>query len=175
MVKYIILFGLLSSVVKAEIIKGLDLRDNKKVEVRIDEEKPTVYYFLSAWCPCSQGTFTHLNKLQKDFPQFNFIGFHSSVVIPTEEAFKYFSKLKIDFPIIQDKEVIYADKFKAVKTPHVFVYSPEGEVLFQGGATNSKTFEKANKFFLKDALTALSKGETPKITNARALGCYIQR
>jgi thiol-disulfide isomerase/thioredoxin len=159
----------------SSVIKGLDLRHNKNIEVKLSEKKSTVFYFLSAWCPCSQGTFDHLNKLQKEFPTFNFVGFHSSIAIPTKDALDYFKNYKIDFPIIQDKEVIYADKYKALKTPHVFVYSPKGEVLFQGGATNSRMIEKADKFYLKEALSAIAKGEKPPVEHAKVLGCYIQR
>lgn len=157
------------------VISGLDLRTNKKIEVQQTKKKGTVYYFLSAWCPCSQGSFDHLNTLQKEYKNFDFVGFHSSVEVPKKDALDYFAKFKIDFPIIFDDEVVYADKFKAVKTPHIFVHGPKGKVLFQGGATNSRNPKNASKFYLKDALASLEKGEAPKIKNAKTIGCYIQR
>lgn len=156
-------------------IKGIDLRTDKNIELKLSSKKPTVFYFLSAWCPCSQGTFDHLNSLQEKYKNFDFVGFHSSVAIPKEDALAYFSKFKIDFPIIQDKKVEYADKYKAVKTPHVFIYSPQGDILFQGGATNSRNPKKASKFYLQDALKALSEGKEPPVKNAKTIGCYIQR
>ncbi|MBT4793288.1 MAG: redoxin domain-containing protein, partial [Halobacteriovoraceae bacterium] len=107
-----------ASLVQASVIKGLDLRLDKAVEIKTPTDKPSVYYFLSAWCPCSQGTFDHLNSLQKKYKNFNFVGFHSSTKVPKVEALKYFAKYKIDFPIIMDNDVKYADQFKAVKTPH---------------------------------------------------------
>jgi thiol-disulfide isomerase/thioredoxin len=169
----VILFFSVSAL--ADIVKGTDLRTDKTIEITISKDKPTVYYFLSAWCPCSQGTFDHLNKLQQQYKQFKFIGFHSSVEIPKSDALEYFAKYKIDFPIILDDKVVYADKFKALKTPHVFIYAPDGEILFQGGATNSRIVKRAKKFYLKDALASISLGKKPKVTHAKAIGCYIQR
>lgn len=173
---YIIsLLVLFSQIVSATNIKGIDLRVNKNISFDLSKSKPTVIYFLSAWCPCSQGTFDHLNALQTKYKGFDFVGFHSSVEIPKEDALKYFSKFKIDFPIIQDDKVIYADKYKAVKTPHVFIYDGKGELLFQGGATNSRTVKRAKRFYLKDALEAISQGKEPEVKNAKTIGCYIQR
>ncbi|MFT6632097.1 MAG: thiol-disulfide isomerase/thioredoxin [Bacteriovoracaceae bacterium] len=166
---------LLSFVVQASLIDGIDLRTDKLVQLKISKKKPTVLYFLSAWCPCSQGTFDHLNELQAKYKEIDFVGFHSSVEIPKKDALEYFGKFKIDFPIIQDDKVIYADKYKAVKTPHVFIYGTKGELLFQGGATNSRTVKRAKKFYLRDALEAISMGKEPKIKNAKTIGCYIQR
>lgn len=175
--KLVLLFicGLLSLKAYSLDIKGIDLRTDKEVEVKIKKDKPSVYYFLSAWCPCSQGTFDHLNELQKKFKDFSFVGFQSSVVIPKQAALKYFGKYKIDFPVIFDPKVKYADHFKALKTPHVFVYGADNKLLFQGGATNSKDFKKATKFYLKEALQAISDGKKPPLEHAKALGCYIQR
>jgi thiol-disulfide isomerase/thioredoxin len=175
--RYVLFFALLlsSTISKASFVEGIDLRVDKSTKLVLSKKKPTVLYFLSAWCPCSQGTFDHLNELQAKYKQFDFIGFHSSVEIPKKDALEYFAKLKIDFPIIQDDKVVYADKYKAVKTPHVFVYGADGEILFQGGATNSRIVKRARKFYLRDALEALSKGNKPEIKNAKTIGCYIQR
>lgn len=162
-------------IAKIHKIQGFDLIAQKEVDLQLDLLKPRVFYFLSAWCPCSQGTFDHLNSLQKKFPQFQFVGFHSSVEIDKADAIKYFSKYKINFPIILDKKITYADKVKALKTPHVFIFGKDDELLFQGGATNSRLVKNADKFYLQEALNALAKGKEVIIKNAKTIGCYIQR
>lgn len=171
----LLIINLFSTILSAEIISGIDLRDNKNINLTVDNTKINVYYFLSSTCPCSQASFDHLNNLQTKFKNFKFIGFHSNKFVSQEVAHDYFHKFKIDFPIIFDQKVKYADKFKAVKTPHVFVYGDGGKLLFQGGATNSRNPLKASKFYLQDALISLSKGEKPLVTDARTIGCYIQR
>lgn len=156
-------------------VEGIDLRSDKKVSLKLRNKKAVVYYFLSARCPCSQGSFDHLNSLQQKYPDFEFVGFHSSVDIPKSEALTYFKKYQIDFPIILDDEVLYADKLKALKTPHVFIIGKNDEILFQGGATNSRNPKNASKFYLQDALVALNAGLVPAVQNAKAIGCYISR
>jgi hypothetical protein len=156
-------------------VEGIDLRLDKKVKLELGHKKPVVYYFLSARCPCSQGSFDHLNSLQKKHPDFEFVGFHSSVDIPKSEALIYFKKYEINFPIILDDKVIYADKLKALKTPHVFIIGTDNEILFQGGATNSRNPKNASKFYLQDALAALNSGKVPVVQNAKTIGCYISR
>lgn len=173
--KLTILLLLLSQTALAITIKGFDLVKKNDVNFSTDANEYTVYYFLSAWCPCSQGTFDHLNSLQKKYKNYSFVGFHSSVDIPKKDALNYFAKYKIDFPIIFDNKVKYADLLKATKTPHVFIVGKNNKVVFQGGATNSRNMKKATKFYLADALASISKGEEPKIKNAKALGCYIGR
>lgn len=158
-----------------QIYTGYDLVSKKNIKFDVNDNDKLVVYFLSAWCPCSQSSFNHLNELQKTYKDFKFIGFHSSTAIDKKEAQAYFDKFQIDFPIILDQKVKIADRFKALKTPHVFIVNSSEEVFFQGGAYNSRTFEKASKFYLKDALENLKNGKEPKITNAKTIGCYIQR
>ena len=156
---------------------GLDLRPNKgKTEISRRQGHFTVAYFLSSGCPCSQAHFDHLNQLQKDFgKKFQFIGFHSSRSIKIKKARQYFAQFDIDFPIINDPELVYANQFKALKTPHIFVVSPSGEVVFQGGATDSRNPKRAKNFYLKTALEQISRGHQVTLARAKTLGCYIQR
>lgn len=104
-----------------------------------------------------------------------FIGFHSNKNLNFEVSSAYYKQFKIDYPIIFDQSLIYADRFKALKTPHVFVLNRDGEVLFQGGATNSRNPRRAKKFYLKQALDDLSQSKEVQQKVAKTLGCYIQR
>jgi len=148
---------------------------SKKNEVFKSNKKVGVFYFLSATCPCSKGTFEYLNELQKKYPNFQFMGFHSSKLVSSNVAQNYFSHFDINFPILLDKKLKYANKFEALKTPHVFVLGEKGEVLYHGGVTNSRFFKNAKKFYLENALQEIASGKVPSKQYARALGCYIQR
>lgn len=154
--------------------KGQDLVRNLKIE-KNKNSKVGVFYFLSSTCPCSKGYFKYLNDLQKKFPQFSFMGFHSSKSISIEVAQKYFDKHEIEFPILFDKDLKYADMFKASKTPHVFVLNENGEVLYHGGVANSRMIKNAKTFYLEEVLTDLNENKKPRHSYARALGCYIAR
>ncbi len=155
--------------------QGIDLREGKSKSIKIDSKKYTILYFLSSSCPCSQAHFTHLNQLQQKYPQFSFIGFHSHKAIPKEKAMDYFSQFEINFPILLDKSLKFANQFSALKTPHIFVVDKRGEIIYQGAATNSRNPEKADKFYLQEVLGDLAQDLKPRYTNKKSIGCYIQR
>ena len=115
--------------------------------------------------------------LAKEFGKagFNFLGIHSNANEGLEDSRKYFQNSKLDIPVIQDGHSKIADEYKAFKTPHVFIVSPKLEILFQGGIDNSKMAHKADRFYLKDALTAIRNGNPLTEKNVRVLGCEIKR
>ena len=144
--KIFILLLILNISSQAKTFEGIDLRDKSTYSKMLGKSKFLVAYFLSATCPCSQAHFNLLNDLQKNNKDIDFIGFHSNKSVSKEKAHKYFKKFEIDFPILLDKKLDYANQFGALKTPHIFVLSPKGEIVYQGGATNSRNPKKANKF-----------------------------
>lgn len=154
---------------------GTELRSGEKVQLDLKSKDVLVVYFLSSSCPCSQRHFDHLNKLQKKYKQFGFVGLHSNAGTSLEQAMKYFSRFEINFPVLLDNHLQYANLFGAVKTPHVFIVSKEGALLFQGGVTDSRDFSRAKIFYLSDALNDLASGREIKEKKAKTLGCYIQR
>ena len=86
----------------------------------------------------------------------------------------YYRRFNIEFPIILDKKLEYANSFQALKTPHVFV-KLDDQIVFQGGATDRREPKKSSRFYLDDALKSLTKNKPIKISNAKTLGCYIRR
>jgi hypothetical protein len=88
---------------------------------------------------------------------------------------KYFEGKNISFKVIQDKKAELADHFKAYKTPHAYVLSSTGEVLYEGGVTDSAHFSRANKKFLRQALLDLSANRKVQNAEGRTLGCAIAR
>jgi hypothetical protein len=170
-----LLIFLFSNTLSALSIGGLDLVSNKNVERLEEKSQVKVIIFLSSICPCSQAHFDHLNELQKTFSQFTFIGLQVGKGVSALEASAHYAKYKINFPIILDQDFKYADHFKAVKTPHVFIVDQDENLLFQGGATDSRHPSRAKAFYLRDALISISSNKQIKENNAKTLGCYIQR
>jgi thioredoxin-related protein len=154
---------------------GLDYSGLNQNKVEIGKNKGLVVVFLSARCPCSNSHIEELKKLEKDFSDFIFVGIHSNMDESQEEALKYFSKLKLPFAVFQDKDAKYADNFAAFKTPHSFVLNGKGEILYQGGVSDSHELKKSQKLFLRNALEDISKGEKVQNIEGRTLGCFIVR
>lgn len=173
--KYIILLLLIitnSHALRAPLSDSTML-SGKKVTSLGTSDKKTVVFFLSASCPCTKKNIPYLQSLSSEYPDFQFLGVHSSANESMEDAKKEFGNLK--FPIAYDKDMKIADQFKATKTPHVFVLDEESEILFHGGVTNSVDPVRAKNFYLKNALEDISGGKEVRQKFAKALGCYIVR
>jgi peroxiredoxin len=137
----------------------------------------TVVVFLSSRCPCSSSHEESLKKLHQEFAThgFNFIGIHSNQDEPTSEAETHFKQVALPFPVVQDEGAKLANALGALKTPHVYVLNPSGELLFQGGVDDSHIAQIAKKPYLKTALLQIEKGQRPDPSEVRVLGCVIKR
>lgn len=145
-----------------------------------DAARGTVLVFLSAKCPCSAGHEPALRALAKEYSLkgFKFVGVHSNRDESVESARSHFKLANLGFPVIEDgsgKEAPLATAFGALKTPHVFIVSREGELLFSGGVDDSKDPIRAQQHYLRDALLALSEGRIPEVKESRTLGCVIHK
>jgi peroxiredoxin len=156
-------------------LQGTNLINNEVVRLKPDNSKALVVVFLSAKCPCSNSHNTELQDLASQFPGFKFVAIHSNVDEEKTLAQNYFKKVSFPFPVIHDEKAKLADQFKALKTPHAFLISHSGEILYQGGITNSKDCEKADRKFLREALTDLNDGKPIRTPEGRTLGCAISR
>jgi hypothetical protein len=138
-------------------------------------KKGTVVVFLSAVCPCSNGHVDYLKKLKNNFPDYHFIAIHSNADEDQKMTDQYFFKVSLNFDLIQDEKSYMANLLSAHKTPHSYVISPEGEILYQGGVTGSSKAERAENFYLFDALKGHQLGKSIEVSKTRVLGCEIER
>lgn len=132
-----------------------------------------VVVFLSSRCPCSKSHTDELKALAKDFPTFHFVAVHSNR--DEDKSVEYFSSLRLPFPILQDEASSLANRFKALKTPHAFVYDSSGNLVYQGGMSDSHNFPEAHRRYLREALDDLSHERKVRTAEGRTLGCVIQR
>lgn len=157
-------------------VSGQDLKTQKEVHVEWKEAlKGTVVVFLSSKCPCSNSHVEILKNLAAQYKDFHFLGVHSNEDESVAAAAEYFKKADLPFPVIQDNQAQIADELKAYKTPHVFVFSPEGKVLYRGGVTNSSIGPAADKMYLQNALEDISQNKPVRTPETRTLGCVISR
>lgn len=157
-----------------ETLRGPDLVRSRPIEIK-PGARGTVVVFLSAKCPCSDSHVQEVKSLSQEHAGFNFVAVHSNVDEDRDTAAAYFKKASLPFPVIRDEGARIADEFKAFKTPHAYVLSAEGEILYKGGVSNSKDCDKADRKFLREALDDLKAGRTVKTPEGRTLGCVISR
>lgn len=156
-------------------VAGSNILNDSKTTVSAENKKGMAVVFLSAKCPCSNSHMTELAALAKDFPEFSFVGIHSNADEELAMSKAYFGKAELPFVVIQDQNMELADRFRALKTPHAFLLSPEGKILYQGGVSSSKDFEKADQKYLRQALDDIQNQRSVKTSEGRTLGCVISR
>lgn len=163
------------SAVNLSIVDGSDVMDKSAIHQTAEGKKGIVVVFLSAKCPCSDSHIAEMKSLHKDFPEFAFVAVNSNVDETNELAQDYFKRSALEFPVIKDKNLELADRYKAFKTPHAFVMNNDGKVLYQGGVSSSRQFAMADRKYLRDALTNIQDGKPVAMDEGRTLGCVISR
>lgn len=161
-----------------KFIQGTDLVSGKKEKIEFSKgEKGTVVVFLSAKCPCSKSHEAPLKELQTEYSKagFQFVAINSNANEGEAESKKHFQAAGLGMSVLRDAKAEIADRFGALKTPHVFVVSADSKLIYQGGIDDSSDASEAKKHYLKDVLISLKSGQEPKLKEARALGCQIRR
>lgn len=157
-------------------INGFSLTKNSiQTIVFGSSKKLTVVIFLSKDCPCSKGNLGYLNELSKEFKDVQFIGVHSKKGTKAEEVATYLQDKNLSFDIFIDSDLKIADQFKALKTPHVFVLNSSGEIVYNGGVTNTTVPTNAKEHYLKNTLLELQSNTAVSHPETRTLGCFITR
>lgn len=116
------------------------------------KDKIVVIDFWASWCePCKQAL-PHYNKLYKTYKNKNviFLGINEDNDIKDrDQALK---ELALDFPIYQDKEQDFAQRFQVVALPSLYVLNRKHEVvaLYRG-------FDKSKAGELEKLLVDLTK------------------
>lgn len=156
-------------------LSGFSAVSQQRQQVGIGDKEALVVVFLSAVCPCSDSHIPELRNLQKEYPQFQFVGVHSNEEENVQDTQTYFKDAKLPFTVLRDKKFKIADTFGALKTPHAFVISRQGEVLYRGGVSSSHEFADAEHKYLRAALQDIARKQTVRIPEGRVLGCVISR
>ena len=63
--------------------------------------------------------------------------------------------------------------YNATNTPQFFVLDKARKIRYQGAMDDNRTEAKVKKTYLKDAVEALLKGETPPVEETRPDGCGV--
>ncbi len=140
-------------------------------------QKARVWVFLSAKCPCSNSHIDKLRQAASEFSSqgFEFIGVHSNQDEEEDLARSYFRSIDLGFPVFRDPGAKVADRFGALKTPHVFVEAPDRTILYEGGVDDSKSASSTTANYLRDALLEIQAGKEVSRRRTRSLGCVISR
>ena len=92
-----------------------------------------------------------------------------------EAMVKYAASQSYACSYVVDANSKLADAFGATRTPQCFLFNSKG-LIYKGAIDdNVKNASLAKAHYLKDAINALAKNETPKLQETKSIGCSIKR
>lgn len=92
-----------------------------------------------------------------------------------DEMTKYYSAQKLKCIYAVDEKSQLANSFGASRTPQCFLFNSKG-LIYKGAIDdNVKDPAAVKDSYLKNALSALVKNETPKTQETKSIGCTIKR
>lgn len=182
----LLVVGLMASVTLA---KGLDVGDKAPdfkaigvdgeeytLEGAMKDAEAVVVCFTCNQCPVAQAYEDRFIAFNKDFEEQKIKFVAINVNPESMDDMKAKAEEKgFNFPYAQDESGESAKAYGAQVTPHLFVVDKEGKVAYIGAFDdNAEEPEKVEEKYLEDAVKAVLKGEEPKKTKTRAVGCGIR-
>lgn len=165
--------------------------DGKVVKARDLLGKLVVVDFYSTQCPVHAGWDARLAQIQKDFEDkgvvFLFVDSNAPEIgetppkaddaKPYEQIRKHLAEKKLPFRVLVDHGNKVADLFDALTTPHVFVFSKDGTLVYKGLVDDDQRDRNADsrQNHLRDVLGKLLKDEKFPPFATRPVGCVIHR
>jgi len=92
-----------------------------------------------------------------------------------DEMVKYYAAQNLKCIYCVDEKSTLANAFGAGRTPQCFLFNTKG-LIYKGAIDdNVKDINMVKEAYLKNALMALVKNETPKVQETKSIGCTIKR
>ena len=135
-----------------------------------------VIIFVSAQCPVVKGYNDRMNQLAAEYKAkgITVIGINSNVT-ETPAQIKTHADATYKFPVLIDKNSVFADKLGADVTPEVFYVDAKNVLLYHGAIDNDRSGRNVTDQYLRTAFDASLGGKKIERTSANAFGCTIKR
>lgn len=92
------------------------------------------------------------------------------------EMIKHADKAGYSFPYLLDKNHELADAFGATRTPEVFLFNANKELIYKGSIDdNPNSANSVQDSYLRNAMEAMLIGSSIQTTTSRLVGCTIKR
>jgi len=87
---------------------------------------------------------------------------------------EYMKEHKSNYVYGYDESQAIGKAYGATNTPQFFVIDKERKIRYTGAMDDNRTESKVTKTYLRDAVDAVLKGETPPVDETRADGCGVK-
>ena len=171
---------------KAEGFKLKNVDDKLVSLSDYKEAKGFVVIFTCNHCPYAKAWEDRIIDIDKKYKEKGYpviaISSNDVSIVPDDdfEHMKIRAKEKgFTFPYLFDETQEVADKYGAMRTPHVFLLKKENNALivkYIGAIDNNfKDASAVTETYLSDAIDALLSGKNPDPFETKAIGCSIKR
>ncbi len=136
----------------------------------------TLIVFLSAQCPVVKAYNSRINAIAEAYKAkgINFVGIYSNHTESLEWV-KEHSSENYQFPVLIDKDNVFADKLGASFTPEVYFLNAENVLDYHGAIDNDRSGQNVTRQFLTTAFSEKLTGKDITEKETRAFGCTIKR
>lgn len=92
-----------------------------------------------------------------------------------EDMEKRAKEMNYEFFYALDKDSKMAEAFGATRTPHIFLFNSDMELVYRGAIDdNARSADKVENQYLMDAIKSLGAGEEIATNTSKSLGCTIK-
>lgn len=156
-------------------LPGVDGKRHSLQEYR--RAKLVVVVFFCNHCPVAKAYEDRLLKLAVDTKRedvrFVLISVSHYEADSLEAMKRRATARRYPFPYLQDPSQKIARDYGAYVTPQVFVLNRAREIAYMGAIDDSMDDEHVTEHYLRQAITALLKGQAPEVEETRPVGCHI--
>ena len=140
-----------------------------------------VFLFVGVDCPISNSYAPELNRIIDEYitKKVDFYLIYTDPSLSLAQAKAHSSEFGYRCPVLLDPKRNFAGRLKITVTPEVAVLSSGGDLLYLGriddmyAAFGNKRFA-ATTHELRDALDAIVRDQTVKVSRTAAIGCSIE-
>jgi peroxiredoxin len=157
--------------------------DGKTVKLASYSGSIVVLEWLNTDCPFVQyhyekaGTMIQLAGKYKD-KNVVWLAVNSTNQTAPEANREFAKKYKLPYPILDDRSGTVGRLYGAITTPHMFIISKDGLVVYDGAidnAPNGKTIDGADTVnYVDKALSELTTGRLVSIPKTQSYGCSVK-
>ena len=155
--------------------------DGKEWSLSDAKGKLVVLEWINPECPVcvrvmSDGTVAKtLSGVKEQYPDAVYVVINSSAARPSslEGTAEYLKAHKMDLPALLDSEGSVGKMYGAKTTPHCYVVSPEGTLVY-AGAIDDGSNGGAKTNYVVNAAKQLKAGETVSPSETKPYGCSVK-
>jgi hypothetical protein len=155
-------------------LPGVDGQEHGPAEGRM-----TAVVMWCNHCPYVQAWETRLDSIARDHPDLDVVAINANDPdrYPADDldAMKERATARgFSFAYVQDRSQEIARAYGGERTPHAFLFDPEGRLRYRGAIDDSWEEENARTAYLRDAIDAIRSGRDPDPAETPAVGCTIK-